>query len=106
MQPKAFPLEPSLPDKPARSSSVHKRKSCLTIFGEEGPSRLWQSVQLGPFLCAQGSLSGEVGRGTEECGAGLGGRVHRQLRHGQGEAGTGAGWWGLPELRFRYSGSG
>ncbi|XP_011360030.1 homeobox protein Hox-A13 [Pteropus vampyrus] len=32
-------------------------KSCLTIFGEEGPSRLWQSVELGPFLCTQGSRS-------------------------------------------------
>lgn len=32
-------------------------KTCLTIFGEEGPSRLWQSVELGPFLCTQCSPS-------------------------------------------------
>lgn len=58
-------------------------KSCLTIFGEEGPSRLWQSVELGPFLCMQGSDSGEVRRRREECGAGLGRCVHQQLHHGQ-----------------------
>ena len=38
-------------------------KCCLTIFGEEGPRWLWQSVELGSFLCIQGLVSGEVGRG-------------------------------------------
>lgn len=78
MQSKAFPPVPSLPDKPSWGSSADKMKSCLTIFGEEGPSWLWQSVELGPFLCMQGSVSGEMGRVREECGAGLGRGVHRE----------------------------
>lgn len=50
-------MKASNAQKSACSSSADKMKTCLTIFGEEAPSRLWQSVELGPFLCMQCSQS-------------------------------------------------
>lgn len=62
MQPKVFPqCRPSQTN--LLGASAEKMKSCLTIFGEEGPSYFGQSVELGPFLCIQSLVSGELGRG-------------------------------------------